>query len=380
MNILRFRVARTRGLAALAAVIVIVACATADRAASQDPAVATAVDEAREELPGVVVTGRHFALGSQVNATVAAPDSASADAALEAAFAAMDSVEGLTSLFVSGSELNLVNAAAGREPVVVSPWTEAVVAAALEWAERTGGAFDPTIGPVAELWGFGRSTAEPPSPAALAEARRRVGWEKVRHDPAAHTVFLTDPGMILDLRAVTKGFALDRARETMEATGATSGIIDIGGDALFFGPGTESSRDYWTISLPDPYDPGDAFARFELPPGSVATSAALDRAIVVGAVRYGHLIDPRTGRPVQGLASVTAYAQDGITSDIAATALYILGPRDGPQQIEEWGGVEAVFVTEAEPRSHSVVIITEGLEEYRRAMEPPYRPISPEDD
>ncbi|HUP02015.1 MAG TPA: FAD:protein FMN transferase [Gemmatimonadota bacterium] len=365
---------------ALAVGAVIVACATAERAPAEDPAVAIAVDEAREELAGVVLTRRHFSLGSQVSATVAAPDSATAEAALTAAFAVMDSVETLTSLYVPASEINAVNEAAGREPVVVSPWTETILAAVLEWAERSEGAFDPTVGPMVELWGFGRATVEAPSPASLAEVRRRVGWRKVRLDPAAHTVFLTEPGMVLDLRAATKGFALDRGREAMQAAGVTSGIADIGGDIIFFGPGTETSSDLWTISLPDPYDPGSTYARFELPPGAVSTSAALDRAIVIGGERYGHLIDPRTGWPVQGLASVSAYAPDAMTSDMAATALYILGPRDGPQLIEEWTGVEAVFVTEAEPRTRSVVIVTTGIERYRRELEPPYRPIAPEDE
>lgn len=365
---------RAAGLALTAALLS--GCAAAERTPGESRTIPS--QETRLSLPGVVVTRNHIVLGSDARVTISAPDSASAEAALASAFEVADSIEGLLSTFRPGSEINAINGAAGQEPVPVSPWTQAVIASALEWAERSGGAFDPTVGPLVEAWGFGRSEDPTPSPAGLEAARRLVGWQKVRLDPTAHTVFLTEPGMILDMRSASKGFALDRMREVMTAEGVTSAIMDINDDMLFFGEGPESS-DRWSVSLPNPYEPGRSFARFELPPGGLSTSATLDRAIVIRGVRYGHLIDPRTGRPVQGLASVSVYAADGLTSDILATAVYVLGPLDGPRFVEQWPGVEAVFVTEPPPRDRSVVVVTTGLEAYRKELEPPYRPGAPED-
>ncbi|CAN5224077.1 FAD:protein FMN transferase [soil metagenome] len=354
-------------------------CATAERAPDPGAGMIGAAPETPRELPGVVLSGRHGALGGQFHVTVAASDSAAARAALEAAFSVGDSIEGLMSLYVAGSEVNRINAAAGREPVQVSPWTEQVVAATLEWAEKSEGAFDPTVGPVADLWGFGRSATPTPDVDSLAAAKRLVGWQKVRHDPAVHTVYLTLAGMVLDLRSANKGFALDRMREAMVAEGATSGIAEIGGDMLFFGPGTGPTPDRWSISLPDPYEPGSSYVQFNLPPGSVSTSAALNRAIVIRGERFGHLIDPRTGRPVQGLASVSVYSPNGMTSDIAATALYVLGSRDGPKYVARWADVDAVFVTEPPAGNRSVVIVTSGLDDYQRMLDTPYRPATAEE-
>src|SRR5688572_11587918 len=137
------------------------ACATAQREPDESMPMARAFEEALEELPGVVLSDRHIAAGGAVRLVVAAPTDAGARTAVEQAFATADSVEHLISHHRAGSEVSRINAAAGREPIAVSPWMEAMLAAALEWAERTGGAFDPTIGPVVDAWGFGEEVTEP---------------------------------------------------------------------------------------------------------------------------------------------------------------------------------------------------------------------------
>lgn len=377
---------RRRALTALALAAILADCAgAAERPPPADLPSGTPpgerVPEARVELPGIVVSGRHFVLDSEARATVSAPDSAAARAAIHAAFVVADSIEALLSVHRADSELARINAAAGKGPVPVSPWMEAILATALLWAERSGGAFEPTIGPVADLWGFGRSPVPRiPTEAELAEARQLVGWRKVIYDPAAHTVELTVPGMVLDLRGVAKGFALDRMREAMTAGGVMSGIVDLDDDVIFFGPAAGRRPDRWEIAFPDPFDPDSRYARFELPPGAVATSAALDRTTVIAGLRYGHLIDPRTGRPATGLASVTVYAADGVTSDILAKALSVLGPVDGSRLVERWPGIEAAFVTEPDPGARSAVVLTEGMEAWKVQVVPPYRPRRAEDD
>ncbi len=343
--------------------------------------IARSIHEADEEFPGVELSERRFVLSTQVRATVSAPDSAIARRALASGFVVADSVERLLDRLNPGSEIAAVNRAAGTEPVQISPWTQAAIAAALLWAERTDGAFDPTVGPLVDLWGFGAS-ADPriPDPASIAAARRYIGWARVELDTLAGTVFLPDSGMELDLRAVMKGFALDRMRETMLEAGATSGIVDFSGDLVFFGPGPESTGGLWPIELRNPFDPDDGFAIFEMPPGSASTSSSLKRQVTLGGQRYGHLIDPRSGRPIDvGLVSVSVFSQDAMTSDILATSLFVLGQRGGPEMIERWPGVDAVFVTDTPPQSRSAVVVTTGLEEHRQWINPPYRPLDTED-
>lgn len=360
---------------------VLAGCAGTPRAEGDQRSVETggAVSEAYEELPGVVMTGRHFAFAGVVRVTVAAPDSDRASGALSAAFAVADSMEKLVNPQARESEVSRINAAAGREPVRISPWTEAMIVAALEWAERTDGAFDPTVGPLVTAWGFGGNEVAVPNDARLEAARRLVGWNKVRLDRATHTVLLTESGMELDLRALAKGFALDRMREAMTAAGATSGITDFDGDVMFFGPGTESSRDRWTIEVLDPYDPTSSFARLELPPGGISTSAYYDRAVEIQGERIGHLIDPSTGYPARGLASVTVYATEGVINDILDTAFFIMGVEKGRRLAEGLHDVEVIFVLDAEPGDLSEVVTSPGLGRYLKELRPPRRPRETEE-
>jgi thiamine biosynthesis lipoprotein len=376
---------RRTGIAAVLA-LSLYGCATGARTGESETEgpplrIAHAIEEAHEEFPGVELSQRRFVLSTQGRATVSAPDSAAARRALAAGFAVADSVELLLDRLNPQSEVRRINLEAGREPVAVSPWTETAVVAALEWADRSGGAFDPTVGPLVDLWGFGPSS-EPtlPTQASVAAARRRVGWDRVQVDTLAHTVFLPDSGMELDMRSVMKGFALDRMREAMLAAGATSGIVDLSGDVVFFGPGPESTGQAWPIELVNPYEPERGFAIFQVPPGAASTSSSLKRQVTIGGQRYGHLIDPRAGRPIQpGIVSVTVFAESAMISDILATSLFVLGPLGGPEMVEQWPEVEAVFVTDTPPGSRSAVVVTTGLEQYRQWIDPPYRPAERED-
>jgi thiamine biosynthesis lipoprotein len=312
--------------------------------------------------------------------TVTAPDSATAEAAAEVGFASADSVERLLSIHRTDSEVSTINREGGRRPVEVSPWTEAIVRTSLEWAERTQGAFDPTIGPVIEVWGFGRSPGGRPDAEALAEAQQLVGWDKVEYDPDAHTVYLPTEGMEFDLRAAAKGFALDRMVEAMQAAGATSGLADFDGDLLMWGMQDSSGKGLWQVDLGDPYDPTRSFARIEVPAGAVSSSASLGRTIVVDGERFGHLIDPRTAMPVRGLASVTVFAEEGLVSDVLSTALFVMGPDEGRMIVESWPGVEALFVLEPEPGGTSPVLATSGMNEYLSGLVGPVRPVVGEDE
>lgn len=370
---------RPRALLAASVVApLLVGCAGVPRAEEEGLQSRRAVQEAHEELPGIVLTRRHIVLDASLRLTAAAPDSHAAESALAAGFQAADSVHKLVSLHVPGSEVDAINAAAGLAPVRVSPWTEAIIATALEWAERTGGAFDPTVGSLMAAWGFGGGEVVVPRRAELEAARALVGWNKVRLDRAAHTVFLSDSGMLLDLRALAKGFALDRMREAMMTAGATHGIADFDGDLMFFGHGTQSRQGLWPLEIPDPYDPTRSFARLELPPGSLSTSAYYGRVIEIEGERYGHLLDPRTGWPSRGLVSVSVYAPEAVVGDVLSTALYVLGPAEGQRLAEPLHDVEAIFVTDAPRGRSSRVVLTAGFHRYLKKLDSPTRPASDE--
>jgi len=329
-------------------------------------------------LDGEVRSGRHVALSSEVRVVVAADSDEVAERALSAAFVAADSVERLVSLHVEGSEIRAINEAAGTRPVPVSSWTERIILATIRWADRTGGAFDPTIGPMAELWGFGVEVNQAPTAAEIEEARSQVGYSRIEIDPEAHTVYLPDPGMRLDVRGAAKGFALDRMREVMEEIGATAGMMEFNGDQLFFGPGPQNGR--WPIQLDDPYDPSRNYAYLVLPAGAVSTSSFYTRSIEIAGRKYGHVLDPRTGMPVSGVASVTVYANEGVVSDILSTGLFVMSckrdPRcgDGIALVEQYPEVEAIIAPEPAPGDNAIVTVTSGLQPYVLRLQRPFRP------
>ncbi|MFN2383377.1 MAG: FAD:protein FMN transferase [Gemmatimonadota bacterium] len=364
-----------------------VACAGPARrgrpAADMPLPIRDAVGQVLEEFPGFVLQHRQIVMEDEVRLTVVAPDSATAAGAIAKALAAADSVEHLLSVHQRDSEINAINAGAGRAPVAISPWTETVVSATLDWAERTGGAFDPTVGPLLEVWGFGSTIGAAgtiPPPAAIAAARRLVGWTRVRYDPQAHTVFLPDEGMLLVVRAATKGFALDRMEEAMLAAGATSGIIDLGGDLQFFGPGPEQDDAFWPVSLLDPYEPTEVYAKLELPAGAISTSAHYDGFIEIDGEHFSHVMDPRTGWPARGLASISVYATDALVADILSTAVAVLGADAGDRLLDEVTGVEGILVIEARPGSRSQVRPSDGMAGWIHDLDPPYHPLTGEDD
>lgn len=341
------------------------------------------VFEDPEMLSDDAVFGRHVALAAEVRAVADAPSEEIGEAALAAAFAAADSVERLIIPNYPNSEIRAINEAAGDHPVTVSSWTERMILATVRWADRTGGAFEPTIGPLAELWGFGADVGRAPTPEEIHTALSHVGFSKIDIDPDAHTVFLPDPGMRIDVRGAAKGFALDRMREAMTEAGATAGIIDFAGEMLFFGPGPENGR--WPIQLKDPYDPSRNYAYLLLPPGGLSTSNFYDRTVQIGGRRYGHVIDPRTGQPTSGLASVTVYTDEGVSADILATGLFSIGCPQGRgcseiiEIVERYPNLDAIVVPEPAPGDNAIVTVTSQMQPYVVRLQRPFRPAAEPD-
>ncbi|HEY7473147.1 MAG TPA: FAD:protein FMN transferase [Gemmatimonadota bacterium] len=367
-------------------VLLAVSCATQ----GSTPGVGTRLPEPPSlfENPGLLsdeaVFGRHVALSAEVRAIADAEDEETAERALAVAFAAADSVARLVVPNVEGSEIRAINDAAGKHPVAVSPWTERIVLATVRWADRTGGAFEPTIGPLAALWGFGVEVNRAPTPEEIRGALEHVGYSRIEIDVDAHTVYLPDSAMRLDVRGAAKGFALDRMREAMIEAGATAGIMDFAGEMLFFGEGPENGL--WPIVLKDPYDPSRNYAYLVLPPGGLSSSNFYDRSVEIGGRRYGHVIDPRTGEPIAGMASVTVYANEGVVADIIATGLFVVSCREGPpcreatEIVERYPELSAIFVPEPPPGDNAQVTVTSRMKPHLVRLQRPFRPPPPDID
>ena len=243
------------------------------------------------------------------------------------------------------SELSRFNAAApGFHPV--SEALGVVIAASLGVAEATDGAVDPTLGALVDLWGFGppgpRATGDTPTEQEIDAALAVSGWERTRFDEAG--ALFQPGGLKLDLSGIAKGHTVDRVSRRLTALGATSHLVEIGGELI--GQGVKPDGQPWWVELEPP--PGFAGPRtlaalFEM---AVATSGSGERVFAAGGRAYSHTLDGRTGRPItNGVASVSVFADTAMDADMLATALTVMGPVAGMPFAEE-RGIAALMVAD----------------------------------
>lgn len=248
------------------------------------------------------------------------------------------------------SEISRFNAAPAG-PFALSPDFWALLTASLDLADDVNGAVDPTLGALVDLWGFGppgpRSPLLPlPSDAEVEAALAVSGWQRLRLDREAQAAIQIG-GMTLDFSGIAKGHAVDRVSARLTALGATSHLVEIGGELL--GRGVKPDAQPWWVEIeavPGSPAPRTVAALFDL---AVATSGDWRRAFVHHERLYPHTLDGTSGRPVDnGLAQVTVFDASAMRADALATALTVLGPFDGPEFAEAMG-LAAHFV-ERTPR------------------------------
>lgn len=273
-------------------------------------------------------------MGTAVRLVIYAPDRSAADAGAAAAFATVARLDSLFSDYRNDSEIAGLAAAAGTPSAArpVSPELGAVLDTALVWAERTGGAFDVTVGPLTRLWRWAIRRGEWPDSARLAEARAAAGIDGLVRDREAGTAALRRPGMSLDLGGIAKGFAAAAVLDTLRARGLTAVLVDAGGDlALGAAPPGEEG---WRIEFPD-----GSVRR--LSGVGVATSGDRYQALERDGVRYSHIVDPRTGVGVPHAPTVAVVAPSATTADVLASALSVLEAAEGRRLVAGLDGVEA---------------------------------------
>jgi FAD:protein FMN transferase len=265
---------------------------------------------------------RHLAaMGTALSLTVSAPTRDAALRASEAGVREIERIETLLSTWRDDTPLARLNAAAPGIPVTVAPELFNLLKRVFEWEERTGGAFDPAIGPLVKAWGL-RSGGRIPSTAELAAARRASDPALFTFEESPLRVSRRDALAGIDEGAWGKGWALDKAAAALHEAGATSGVLDLGGQILAFGAQT-------SVAVAHPRDRARTVATLRLKDASASTSGNSERGVVVNGRRYGHHLDPQTGEPSPDFGSVTVVAPDGLTADVLSTAFFVLGPKKG---------------------------------------------------
>jgi len=280
-------------------------------------------------------------IGTFVQVTVITADENQAEAAFKDVFKEFDRVNNLMSAHRDDSELAKVNRASGIKPVRVSPSLVDILEKSAEYSRKTGGAFDVTIGPVLRLWGFYRNKGYLPSDKELQEAVSRVGWQNLAIDKKSSTVFLTGRGMALDLGAIAKGYAVDRAAEALKELGIKNAMINAGGNLYAIG---DKDGTGWNIGIRHP-EKDDIFATLHITNTAVATSGCYERFFDLSGKRFCHIIDAHTGRPIDnGILSVTIIAPTATDADAMSTSVMLLGPDDGFSLLEKTSGFEGLVL------------------------------------
>lgn len=252
-------------------------------------------------------------------------DEATATAAAEVVFEVFRDVDRQFSTYKPESEISRLNATAADAPVACSPRMWELLQASRAAYRESGGSFDVTAGPLMKMWGFYRKRQALPGDAEIATNRALVGLDQVTFDDAAHTVRFAKAGMNLDFGGIAKGYALDLAGEALAARGIHCALIDLGGNLLCM-PEPPPGRSTYSIGIRHPRQGGEngAVAFIQLPGGrAVSTSGDYERFVEIDGKRYSHIMDPRTGSPVRGMAAVTVVTPSGIASDYLSTTIYV---------------------------------------------------------
>lgn len=248
------------------------------------------------------------------------------------------------SRYLPDSLISKINAAAGIAPVPIDVETERIFALCDQLHFISQGVFDPTALPLIQLWDWRNPGPGLPDETAIDAARSLVGWRQVRRQ--AGSVFLPRLGMAIDLGGMGKEYAVDAVARRLEVDGVTGALIDFGADVHVRGLPADG-RPGWHIGLDDPRQPGRCWTGLGLRGGAVATSGDYLRHFQSNGRRYGHILDIRTGYPVENeCRAVSVIAPSCTQAGLLSTSAFVLGPVEGLRLLDAQLGVAGAIVME----------------------------------
>ena len=289
-------------------------------------------------------------------------------AAGEEALAEIQRLDAQLSFYRPSSEISRINAQAATGPVRVEPRLFRLLQTARRLHTETGGAFDLTVAPLMRCWGFTGNTGRLPEPEALAEARRLTGMHLVTLDEADFTVAFARPGVQLDLGAIGKGYAIEEAARILIDAGVRSAFLHGGTSTIHaIGDGDDGQR--WNVALPypdtDAKTDNDVLAVVPLEHEALSVSAVWGKAFVVDGATYGHVLDPRSGRPVEGALLAAVAGPSATDCDALSTALLVLG-RDAKKLLAGFGDSLRAVVVCPTDQTGEFEVIEAGIDVKRK--------------
>jgi thiamine biosynthesis lipoprotein len=272
-----------------------------------------------------------------------AADNEQAAADFEMAFAEVDRLDATLSNYLPGSELSRINRNASQEAVTTDPEVFEFLRTSFDYARRSDGAFDISVGPLMRAWGFFRGQGHYPSDAELAQARTSVGWEKVTLDPASRTVRFQTAGMELDPGGIGKGYAVDQVVSLLRESGVQSALIDAGSSTIY-ALGAPPGKNGWPVQIPRPENRKRSVTTVLLRDTSLSTSGNYEKFFTLNGRLYCHIMDPRTGMPVEGMLQTTVIVPQATDSDALSTAMFVMGPARGAKLLQSLPSASGLWI------------------------------------
>lgn len=284
------------------------------------------------------VSRETFAMDTFVTLTACGPQ---AEQALDECVRALSRWEALLSTTLSGSNVSRVNAAAGALTPVSRETAEALEAA-ISASELTGGAFDVTVYPLVDAWGFLTDAPRVPEAETLRAALEKVDYQ---HLALTGGGVRLPAGMGVDLGGIAKGCASDWLADILRAQGVKSAILNLGGNVYALGKRPEGGK--WRVGVTDPAESGSVAGVIEASDTAVVTSGAYQRGFTEENVYYHHILNPKTGMPADSdLISATVVSKSGARADALSTALFVLGEAEAISLWERDGSFDMILITD----------------------------------
>lgn len=298
----------------------------------------------------VEVQASRYLMGTELTARVKVRSRAKGLAALKAAFDEVARLEALLSSWRPDSEISRLSAEGSERAVPLSPPTVRLLHTAFHVAEESHGAFHPALGGLLEAWGFYAQEKpenwRPPSRWRVYHLRQEAAWDAVHliRKGEEWEGRMARPGPRIDLGGIAKGFALDEAAKKLREAGVWEGVLNFGGNVRLMAP--PGGGRVFEVPLRAPTgNPMDLWETLFVPRGSISVSGNYEKFREWNGKRYGHVLDPRTGFPVEGEGCVVVWAPSATLADAWSTALWVLGPETGLPLAQE-KGFEAMFLVE----------------------------------
>ncbi len=279
-----------------------------------------------------------MAMASRFELVLQGDDEVWLRAAGEEALSEITRLDRQLSIYSEASEVSRINARAADGPVPVEPRLFELLQTAKRYAEVTDGAFDVTVAPLMRAWGFFRGSGRIPDEDAVARARSVTGMHLVHLDDSDRTIRFERKGVLLDLGAIGKGYAVDEAVLLLREAGVKRAFLH-GGTSTAYGLGSPIDGDRWQVAVPYPGEETSSekesvLAVAPLENASLSVSAVWGRVFEAGGATYGHVLDARSGRPVEGTLLTAVVAASATEADALSTALLVKG-RDGGELLEQ---------------------------------------------